>query len=266
MLAVERSGTGSPPWGRLPVGAVFKSKTHGTWDRIPGPSGSGARWWPRQFDLFQDFIYDASATLPLPWGKQDTSAAGAPVTDFVADAIAGHYVLALAADNEVETLTLYLADQLVFDITKLPIMGIRLKVASDVTGAGGLFAAGDKLVAGLASARNATLDSVVTHAWYRMEGANHNLLCETDDGTTDNDDNDTTVDWAEDTFLDLVIDCSVLGNIRFVVNDANVTPEAMNLSAATGNVQPFVELQKAAAANKDHKVTVDHVWIKMGSY
>lgn len=255
-------GVGTPRYKRG-VGQFFARRDGPSELSVVAADGVDSRWAAIQagpvaaYRSWSDFDYDAGATLPLPWGKQDTSAAGSPTTDFVADAAGGVYVLALATTNEVETLTLYFADQLTVDITKKPVIRMRIKVQSDVTGGGGLFAAGDKLVMGFASARNATLDNVATNAWFMFAGANHNIYVETDDGTTDTDDADTGVDWAENTYVDLRIDCAELGAVKFFVNGVLVATKAM--SAATGNVQPFFELQKAAAANKDHKLSVDYV-------
>lgn len=211
------------------------------------------------WQIREDFLADAGATLPKPWGTQDTSAAGSPTLDYVADAAGGRYVLKLATDNEVEAITLYWADQLMIDITKKPVIEFRIKVESDVTGAGGLFAAGDKLVMGLASNRNATLDNVTTNAWFMFTGANHNIYVESDDGTTDTDDTDSGADWAENTFVTLRIDCTNLAAVKFYVD--NVLKAQTAISAATGNVQPFFELTKAAAANKDHRLTIDYVTV-----
>lgn len=252
------------PVGRVRAkpGVIYHDTEGGpSWQRVEDPVGT-QRWRPIGLQgfphVFEHFLPDAGATLPAPWGKQDTSAAGAPVTDYVADADGGNYTLALAADNEVETLTLYHVDQLLFDITKRPVFGCRLKIAPDITGGGGLFAAGDKFVFGLASARNATLDSIVTNAWFMATGANLNIYVESDDGTTDTDDTDTAVDYVADTFIEVWIDIEATApTARFCINDSQV--KKTSIAAATGNVQPYLEIQKAAAANKDHKVTVD--WI-----
>lgn len=217
---------------------------------------------PNVVEMFEDFPLAASGTLPVPWGKQDTSVAGAPVTDYVADAAGGQYELQLAADNEVEAITLYHADQRVFDITKGPVMEARVKIRRDVTGATGYTAATDKIVIGLASDRNAALDDIAVNAWFLLTGAtNNNLYVETDDGATDNDDNDLAVDQTENTWMILTVDCSTLSNIRFLKDGVDVTPEAMTLAAATGNVQPFIEVAKAAAANRDHELIVDWIHI-----
>lgn len=216
--------------------------------------------------FFEDFFADAGATLPVPLGKLDTSAAGSPVTDYVADAVDGRYTLALAADNELEHLTLHFGDQLVISPTKKPKLKVRLKIKSDVTGASALFAAGDIFICGFASAHNATYDSVASSAWFRIEGANHDIRMESDDGTTDTDDKDTTINFAEDTFFTLEIDMSSLTDVKFYVDGAlctngGKTTQTMAVGALAGTdlLQPYIVIKKAAAANFDHKVTVDYI-------
>lgn len=216
----------------------------------------------RSFRLFEDFCARPGAALPTWLTTQDTSAAGAPTLDFAADAACGAYVLQLAADTEVEKITLYGGDNHLIDITKKPYFAARVKISPDVTGAGGTLAASDKIVIGLANDRNATLDSIAINAWFLLAGANLNIYVETDDGTTDTDDKDTGIDYVDGTYLTLEIDCSNLSDIRFLINGVDVTPQTMSLAAATGNVSPFIEVQKASAANKDHKVTIDWLVIE----
>lgn len=211
----------------------------------------------------EDFTAAAGVTLPAPWGKQDTSAAGAPTSDYVNDAADGVYRLKFASTDEVETLTLYWADQLMIPSTKRIRFTARIKI--DTTAAGGL-SADDRIVIGVASARNATLDSIVDHAWFRMEGANQNILCETDDGTTDNNDNDTGADWVEATYVTLTIDIDKQADVRFLVDGVDVTPETMNTSAAvTGDVlQPYIEIQKDGGT-ETHQLDIDYVevsWLR----
>lgn len=235
----------------LPQATVPAAAADATARKVPmhlGPAG--------HFRMFNDFELAAGATLPVPLATQDTSAAGSPTLDYVNDAAGGQYQMKLATTNEVEALTLYFGDQLVIDPTKKPVVHLRLKVESDVTGAGGLFAAGDKLVFGLASDRNATLDNITRNAWFMFAGANHNIYIEGDDGTTDTDDTDTGIDWVENTFTDFVIDFTELAAVRFSVN--GVHAGAVNLAAISGNMQLFIELTKAAAANKDHRLTLDY--------
>lgn len=234
----------------LPQATVPSAAGDGTARKVPihiGPAG--------HFRIGSDFELAAGGTLPAPLATQDTSAAGSPTLDYSNDAAAGHFVLKLATTNEAEAISLYFGDQTIVDPTKKPVLQMRLKVESDVTGAGGAFAAGDKLVFGLASDRNATLDNITRNAWFMFAGANHNIYIEGDDGTTDTDDTDTGIDWAENTFTDFAIDFTELANVKFFVN--GVHAGAVNLAAISGNMQFFIELTKAAAANKDHRLTID---------
>jgi hypothetical protein len=224
---------------------------------------AGGVWQPVGGDLVfvEDFLAPAGTTPPKPWGTQDTSTSGSPTLDYVNDAAGGHYVLKLATTNEVEAITLYFADQLVIDAAKKPILGMRVKFEPDVTGAGGAMAAGDITVMGLASDRNATFDSVAGNAWFRLEGANKNILCETDDGTIDTDDKDTGQDWTANTWMWLMVDLTLLSSVKFWVNGIDRTPQTMKASALTGNLQPFIEVTKAAATNKDHRLTIDKIFV-----
>lgn len=213
--------------------------------------------------LFDDFFAvpgTTEATAGPTAGLWGTTAVGTPATmDFSADAVDGQYVMKLATTTEIESIAFYGNDHRVFEVlTGKPIFNTLLKIESDVTGAGGAFAAGDRFVCGLASDYNADPDSVAASAWFLFGLGNHNIYVETDDAGTNNDDNDTTIDWVENTWMKLTIDCSSPSSIRFLVNDVDVTPETMTLAAIALNVQPYFFLYKASAANKDHRVTLDY--------
>lgn len=203
----------------------------------------------QQFELFDDFIDITDGTI---WVKQDTSAAGAPTWALVADTHGGEVAMTLAANDEAESLTLYLGDQLIFAANKKPVLEAKIKVST--------IAANQRVVFGLAGARNATLDNIAQNAWFRLE-ANMNVLVETDDDTTDNDDNDTTVDAVNGTYAIYEIDLTDLANIKFRINGVDYTPETMNLSAlTTETLQPFIEIQKDSGTGTP-SVTVD--WISV---
>lgn len=225
-------------------------------------AGSGLDYDPSTHcRLFEDFFLDAGATLPVPWGKQDTSAAGTPTIDYVADAANGEYkLLTDSGTSEVENITLYWADQLVVDITKKPILECRFKFDKDSA-----LAATDKFVIGMASARNPALDSVTDNAWFRFEGANSKILIESDDGTTDRDDVDSTLTWTDDSYMTILIDYADTSNVRFFVKRAGDTAfvpcntsTTMSVAASTAKLQFFCELQRAANT-KAHAVTIDYV-------
>ena len=201
--------------------------------------------------LQEDFLLAAGGTLPPPWGKQDTSAAGAPTHDYVVDLAGGVYRMKFAADDEVETLTLYLADQLVVDLAKQPIFRARVKITADTA-----FSADDRLVIGLASARDATLDDIVKNVWFRVEGVGNNILVESDDGTTDTNDQDTGVDWVDAAWTVYEIDCSDLSSIKFYVD--GVLAATTSAPLLSGVAQPYIEIQKDAGTVV-HQVDVDFI-------
>lgn len=209
--------------------------------------------------IYEDFLLTAGGTLPAPWAKQDTSAAGSPTMDYVAGAAGGQYQITHDAQSELQKLTIYFGDYIPIDPTKKPIVEMRLKINF----AGATFSADQRIVFGLASARNATLDSVVTNAWFRVEGANLNLLVEGDDGTTDTDDQDTTFDIVDNTFHTYRIDLSDLSNVIFSAdledgNGWNLCPTPIAIAAATGNLQPFIEIQRDAGTEAED-VRIDYV-------
>jgi hypothetical protein len=218
-------------------------------DRIPSVT---------RYCLDHDFPYPSGTTLPANYtaGHVGTT----PTHDYVTDAVGGVYALKLDTGNEVQVAYLSGNDKYLW----LPSNGLRmvmiLKVESDVTGGGGSFAAGDKFVAGFASARNDNPDTVTTSAWFMFAGANHNIYVETDDDSTNNDDNDTGVDWVENTYVCLEIDMTTLASVKFYVNQVDVTPETMTMAGASAaQLQPFIQVSKAAAANKDHRVSIDYI-------
>ncbi len=208
---------------------------------------------PGFIELFEDFNAPAGTTLPAWLDTQDTSTSGTPTIDYVANAAGGVFTLTFASTDEVETLTLYGGDHLPVTVQPGLIFECRIKLDA------GTFpwSADQRLVCGLASARNATLDSVATHAWFRLEGNSANILWETDDGTTDDNDNDTGVDLADDTYVLLRIDVVALDDVRFYVDGLHCGTGDLTDASGDG-VQVFIEAQKDAGTETD-AVSVDYV-------
>lgn len=163
--------------------------------------------------------------------------------------------LALTATNEVQNISLYMGDILPFDIDDL----IRVEFICALTASLGASVMG---AFGVAGAQNDALDSVAQSAWFRFEG-NNNIVCETDDGTTDTDDK-ATGDTLAATFKRFAIDFSQGGNprnppslsqgsladIQFYMSNSNnslrrvATGSRFDLSAYTGGFQLFAQIQK----------------------
>ena len=193
-----------------------------------------------------DFFDRAQAFTTTPghngWTIKDTSTNGSP-TYLCATEDGGAAVLTLAATSEAEIVTLYNNDVLPLDLANLQQVEIIAKVSGidSVT----------TLCFGVANAQNDTADSVTVNAWFRIEGSvsTSNVVCETDDTVTDNDDKASGTTLAA-VYKQFVIDfTNGLSDVRFFIDGERVatgTTFSMTGITAGQNVQPFVQLQKAS--------------------
>lgn len=202
-----------------------------------------------QCNLFEDFIGAAFNTTDGKWATQIVGA-GPPTAALVADAQGGEFALTLEATNEVQQAILWSNDQLNINITKNPVLRARVKFATIGTNQ---FA-----VIGLASVGNATLDSIATHVWFRLE-ASMDILVEGDDGTTDTDDQDTGIDAVAATYLELKIDASDLSAVTFSIDNVKQSP-TISIPLATGTLQPYIIVGKSTGTGTP-SVIVD--WIEL---
>lgn len=191
-----------------------------------------------------------------PWLKKDTSSAGSPTMTTTADGLK----TTLAATNEIEVMTLYFGDVLSYDIDDI----IR---AEFVLKANTTLAANETLVVGLASAQADDPDTIAANTWFKIVGAasaNTTLLCESDDGTTDNDDKATGISLGTSAHKRLIIDFSTEVQTRsppfaskgkqaafFVADATNLLRRvadnvAFDMSGYSSGLQPFLQLQKAS--------------------
>ncbi len=196
------------------------------------------------FSSFQeDFFLAAGGTLPPPLAKDlNNSATG----DYVNDAPAGLYSLATAAVSEAQDAQLTFGNQLVIDPTKAPIFEARVRV--NIPGA--TISADERWVVGLCSDHTNSedsLDNTVSNVWFRGEGANLNILIEGDDGTTDTDDVDSTVDYADNVFVVFKIDMTTLSAVKMYIDGVQVAT-TLNLAALTSSnvLQPIFCYQRDA--------------------
>ena len=212
--------------------------------------------------LFEDFLGvqlmpDASTNLGGPWCKKDTSSAGAPTMVGVASEATGGLKTLLASTNEAEIMTLYWGDILSIKWSNILSIGYRLKATAITTA--------ESLVFGVASAQNDTEDSVAYNAWFKL-AATSDILVETDDASTDDDDNDTGLDIVAATYKEYVIDFrNGLKDVRFFVSGAGgylervLAATTFSLYGAAGTYcQPFVQLSKTTGTTVPY-CTID--WI-----
>ena len=199
----------------------------------------GTKTWLDLFDRAQEF---GATPGQNGWTVTDTSAAGTPTYLCVTED-GGGAKLTLAANSEAEDVTLDLNGVLPFDIRSVK----YAKFVAQVSGIDSV----TTLCFGLASARNATPDSVAVNAWFRLQGSASTsaVVVETDDATTDNDDKATGYTLAS-VYKTFVIDfTNGLKDVRFYIEGERVaagTTFDMSAVAAGQNVQPYVQLAKAS--------------------
>jgi hypothetical protein len=214
----------------------------------------------RFFDDFLGAQIIQATNVGGPWAKKDTSSSGAPTMLGVASENTGALKLLLASTGEEEILTLYWSDYLGLSWDKVQRVTFRLKASAITTNEIAVF--------GLASAQNDTENSVAYNAWFRLDGG-VSVLVETDDGSTDDDDNDTGVDISAGVYKEFVIDFSNgIDDVRFFVTDAGgnlrrvLATTTFSMAGATGTYcQPFVQLHKASGSTTPY-VTIDYVDIE----
>lgn len=207
----------------------------------------------------EDFLGDAGDTLPIPW-EVDEGASTNSTLDYVTDSACGIYSLILSSDSEAQNVLLW-SNDLWINMSKNPIIEARLKINF----AGSNFSADQRFVFGLGSdlaAAENTLDDVTTNCWFRIEGANLNILVEADDASTDDDDNDSTIDIVDDTYTVFKIDCSDLADIKFYVDGVQQLSGTITMAALAANtmVQPIICMQRDAGTEQE-KVYVDYVHV-----
>lgn len=217
--------------------------------------------------VFEDFLGatdipstgDTVVNSVSPWYVHDTSSGGTPTKAVSADYDCGAYSLAFDNTNEAQVLNLCWNDEQNIDPTSHPIVTARVRFPTAIPTATDMFAFG------LASARNDTLNTVASNAWFRVEGGASALLVETDNGTTDTDDKDTGIDVAADTWYELRVDASDYTAVKFYYRTAltdawtDITPSGQTFALhATTGLQPYLQFQKASGTGTNG-VLVDYV-------
>lgn len=210
----------------------------------------------QDFEVYCDDFNGTVATLPAsadpatPWLVDDTSSSGTP-TYTKGTSVA---TLKLAATSEVENVCLHFGDALDFDIDDLQRVEMRVKLDAVLT-------TGTELVFGVGSARNDTTDSVAANAWFKMVGANSTtaVYVETDDGSVDDDDNDTG-ETLGTSFKRFVIDFTGgKSDVKFLIDGKRVLAgTTFSLADYSAGLQPIIQIQKAANTNVNG-VVIDYV-------
>ncbi len=252
------------PTRRIPAGTVVTADIGA--DAVTNAKVADEAIGPENLDhstkcvFFEDFLGRSLNETDSHWVNTIVGA-GPPTGAIKADAVNGEWAATLESTSEAQLTSLYWNDELNIDIDTNPIVEFRVTAPT--------FAANTYAVFGLAGAYNATLDSIAQHAWFRFEGADQSILLESDDGTNDNDDKDSTVDFTAAATWEFQIDFSdtadVLFNYRTTLGGTwtNLTDGAttFDMSNYTGNLQPFIAMGKSTGASAI-ELLVDYVKIR----
>jgi hypothetical protein len=204
------------------------------------------------FDIEQDFFGvndsfgNATAGSLSPLTIRDISVAGAPTYGFVDGSSRGELSVAMATDVEIENLCLYQDDVLQFDIDKIIEVSWRVKLNQALLDSKSMFSVG------VIGDRNDAIDSIAQSVLFRVVAASAAVTVETDDGTTETSlvATDTTLAAAYKT---LTINFAAGTNdVRFFIDGEPVaTATTFDMSAYTGKLQLFAQIQKTSDSNAD---------------
>ncbi len=205
--------------------------------------------------LGKDIVDDGT----MAWLFTQTSAAGTDGTGGVTDdALNGVYNLAVkSASSEAAISRIDFGDNLQLDPTK----GLYFECRFTVGVAVGVLTTVDILI-GLSSAHNAAPDSATTNLWFKL-AADYNLLWESDDGTINDDDNDTGVNVVENAYNVVAFDATNTADIKVYVDGVAVltgsTLSATNLSNSM-KLQPYLCINRSAGTDLPD-IDIDYVLI-----
>jgi hypothetical protein len=186
------------------------------------------------------------------WLVDDTSSSGTPT--YTKGGLGGEATLAFDNTSEIQNVCLHHGDDLNFDIDNIVEAEFRVKTVATLD-------ATTTVVFGLWSARADDPDAVAANAHFKLAGSNA-VVCETDDGTTDNDDKAAGTTLVA-TYKRFVISFAKgKSDVRFFIDGVPVaTGTTFDMSGYSAGLQPAVQISKTADTNTD-SVTVDYVKIR----
>ena len=207
----------------------------------------------QDFQHYEDDFIGTVATFPTsadpatPWLVDDTSSAGTP-TYTTGTSVA---VLTLASTEEVENVCLHHGDALSFDIDLIQSIEFAAKTVATLDSA-------TTIVMGVGSARADDPDTVAANAFFKLAGSNA-IVCESDDGTNDNDDKATGLSLVA-TYRRFLIDFTGgKSNVKFYIDGQRVASSTtFDMSNYSAGLQPIFQIQKTSDTNTD-SLTIDYV-------
>ncbi len=216
----------------------------------------------RTFSYTENFLADAGATLPTPWGTNAHEPAGAPVDDYVTDEARGMFTLTLDNTSEIQAVQLTWANQLSIDLSKDPVIEFRIRV----DGIGDLTSVEQILIGVCPDHTDAETgsDDIDDSCWFLMKGATAtNIYVEADDTTANEaNDQDSGLDLVDDTWTVFTIDFERLNDVKMLVDGVEQAGDTIIMyGSADVMVQPVVIVQRTADSETEvgFQVEVDYI-------
>jgi len=209
--------------------------------------------------FYDDFLGVAGGSAFAGTMIWDVLEVGDATSAVGADGSNGHWLLHIHATDQAEDAVLDHNDNKTFDIGN----GLIFEAGIDMSIAVGT---GVTVVAGMAGDHDLVKDSLREHAWFRWE-ASMAALCETDDGSNNNDDVATGVTCVAGTLNIFRIDFTTITDVKFFIDGVRVgsatTFDMSTLNAAGQQMQPYFSMEKTsggAAAIGDMKIDYVKIW------
>lgn len=244
-------------------------------NRLQHDAVSDYQWVSRSagnyVELFSDFIQDVGETISLPFVYTEAGSTGNQTGDFI-DAPDGVIRLLHTTTTETEACLLSLGGTNAISPTKEPIFEARVKVnlSSDT-----FFEAASvyEVIVGMCTAGSAVsvsaaaFDGFADNVGFRLGGgaqATNSIFLESDDGTTDNDDHDSGIDFTAGTYHTLKIDMTDTSAVLFFVDGVHANNGKtfdMSAIAATDYLEPFILFARtnAGGTERAHSLDIDYV-------
>lgn len=211
-------------------------------------------------DLNKDPPYNIdlhkTAFLSVPTGTQAVGAFGFPKV------LGGAQSIVLTATNEAQCIDLFSVDRFAVAANAIAEVIIRL-------GANGSTSAVD-LTIGMANGTSTTdADAITEAAFFHVDGGALDIFAESDDGTTEVNATDTTVDITEGSAVanrfEFWLDARNPADVRYYINGAEVlngTANLGNINVAVGPLGLLIHLEKTSGTATAGPVYIDEARVR----
>jgi len=222
-------------------------------------------------ELFSDFIQDVGETINLPFVYTEAGSTGNQTGNFI-DAPDGVLRLLHTVTTEAEACLLSLGGTNAISPTKEVIFEARVKITLSTDS---VFEDGSvyEVIVGMATAGSTVsvsagaFDGFADNVGFRLGGGaqeTNSIFLESDDGTTDNDDKDSGIDFTSGTYHTYKIDMTDTSNVKFYVDGVsanNGNTFDMSAIAATDYLEPFILFARTSdgGTERAHAMDIDYV-------